>query len=634
MARTEIAALRALAKGALGDGYTPDVPTRMRRMIGQIASQKDRTQLLTTLRALDSRVGAMALTGRSMPVSWFAPEEADRLLQRWMRSRVASQRRLAASLTAVALAALYGYEGSEWERIGYPGPLSQPAVELDKLHPIELERHAVLECDVVVVGSGAGGGCAAAVLAEAGLDVVVVEKGGYLSEQDFHHLEAPALRDMYLYGMTLATTDLGVRIIAGSVLGGGTVVNYSTSFRAPEFVLNEWARESGVDAFVSGEIQDSFDAVSGRLGVNTDSSAAGRRDEVMEDGLKKLGWHVDMLPRAVRGCSQDESCGYCGFGCRIGAKQSTMRTYLHDAQAEGARIVTGVDVRRVLVSQGRAVGIEGRSGGRRLTINARAVVAAGGAIETPALLLRSGLGGRVGRDLHLHPGTAAFGIFDQDVRIWEGTLQARYSAEFRHWDGGYGPIFETVPVHPGSGAVVVPWTSSQHHRDKMTQFPNLGFVAVLPRDRSGGRVLIGRDGNPRVEYRLQPDDERRICEGVIQAARVMEAAGAEEVYSMHDNFLSYRTDTPGAYDRWADEVRGAGFARGRVTMFSYHQMSSCRMGTDPSRSAIDGDNQSHEVEGLYVMDASAFPNASGVNPMLSVYAIAHRAATRLARRLG
>jgi choline dehydrogenase-like flavoprotein len=146
-------------------------------------------------------------------------------------------------------------------------------------------------------------------------------------------------------------------------------------------------------------------------------------------------------------------------------------------------------------------------------------------------------------------------------------------------------------------------------------------------------VRIGRDGNPRIEYKLQVDDERRITDGVIHAARVMEAAGANEVYSMHPSFLSYRTGAPGARERWADEVRGTGFARGRVTMFSYHQMSSCRMGTDPTRSAIDENNQTHEVRDLYVMDASAFPTASGVNPMLSVYAIAHRAATRLAARL-
>lgn len=633
MPRTDVAVLRALARGVLGHRYEHEVPLRMREMVGWLAAEKDRSQILSTLRALDTRFGALALTGVPRPVSWLSQAEAEAVLQRWMNSKVATQRRLASSVISISLAALYAYPGPEWDRIGYPGPTDQPAAALDKLDVEELGSDAVLDCDVVVVGSGAGGGCAAAILAEAGLDVIVVEKGAYLSEKDFHHVEAGSLRDMYLYGMTLATRDLGVRLIAGSVVGGGTVVNYTTSFRAPDFVLDEWAKQSGIDAFVSGEIQDSFDSVSERLGVNTDSSAAGRRDAVMEDGLKKLGWQVDMLPRAVRGCSQDEACGYCGFGCRLGAKQSSMRTYLGDANRAGARIISGVDVRRVLISNGRAVGVEGHRGKRKLTVNARAVVAAGGAIETPALLLRSGLGGQVGRNLHLHPGTAALGVFDDDVHIWEGTLQARYSAEFRHWDGGYGPIFETVPVHPGSGAVVVPWISADHHRDRMTGFGNLGFVAVLPRDRSSGRVRIGRDGSPLVDYRLQPEDDRRIVEGVVQAARVMEAAGAKEVYSMHPSFVSYRTNAAGAYERWADEVRGLGYARARSTLFSYHQMGSCRMGTDPRNSAIDAENQTHEVENLYVADSSAFPSASGVNPMLSVYAIAHRAATRLAARL-
>lgn len=634
MGRPELAVLRALAKGALGDSYTPEIPARMREMVGWLAAEKDRNQLLGTLRALDTRFGALALTGAPRPTSWLNPAEAEAVLQRWLNSSVGTQRRLASSLISISLAALYSYPGPEWDRIGYPGPTDQPVADLDRLDVEELGQDAVMDCDVVVVGSGAGGGCAAAVLAQAGLSVIVVEKGAYYSEEDFHHVEAGSLRDMYLYGMTLATRDLGVRILAGSVLGGGTVVNYTTSFRAPDFVLEEWARQSGVEGFVSGEIQESYDAVSQRLGVNTDSSAAGRRDEVMEDGLKKLGWHVDMLPRAVRGCSQDEACGYCGYGCRLGAKQSTMRTYLHDAQAAGARIITGVDARRVLISNGRAVGVEGRRGKRRLTVNARSVVVAGGAIESPALLLRSGLRGQVGRNLHLHPGTATMGVFDDDVNIWEGTLQARYSSEFRHWDGGYGPIFETVPVHPGSGAVIVPWISSEHHRERMAGFGNIGFVAVLPRDRSGGRVRIGRDGSPLVEYKLQADDDRRIAEGAVQAARVMEAGGAKEVYSLHPSFISYRTNAPGAYDRWADEIRSIGYAGGRSTMFSYHQMSSCRMGTDPTRSAVDGNNQTHEVTDLYVADSSAFPTASGVNPMLSVYAIAHRAATRLATRMG
>ncbi|MGH2754934.1 MAG: GMC family oxidoreductase N-terminal domain-containing protein [Actinomycetota bacterium] len=624
--------LSSLARGALGDRYSSEVPGRILSSLAHLPSDGDRKRLLGILRALDTRAGALMFTGRPVPVSWLRQVEAEAVLQRWKHSRVASQRALFLTLVSKSLGAVYGYEGPEWDRIGYQGPMGPPPDTRKRLQPLEMTRDEVVSCDIVIVGSGAGGGCTAAVLAQAGYEVVVIEKGGYYNEADFTHHEAEATRDMYLYGMNLATVDLGVQIIAGSTLGGGTVVNYTTSFKTPPHVLKEWAQVSGIDAFVSGEIEASLDAASTRLSVNTDSSAAGRRDELLEEGLKKLGWHVDALPRAVNGCTQDERCGFCGFGCRPGAKQSSMRTWLEDATEHGARIITGADVRRVRISNGRATGIEALAGRHRLVVNARAVVVSAGSIESPALLLRSGLRGRVGHYLRLHPGTAAWGVFDDDVRMWEGTLQARYSNEIRHWDGGYGPIFETVPVHPGSGSSVIPWVSAADHARAMRDYGKTGFCAVLPRDASAGRVKIARDGGPRVHYRLSSDDERRIVEGTIAAGKVMEAAGAKSVRTTHHVPIEYVPGPGAAHDRWADEVRSRGFPRGRVTFFSYHQMGSCRMGVDPSTSAIGPENETHEVRDLYVVDGSAFPTASGVNPMLSIYGIAHRAANKIAAR--
>ena len=550
----------------------------------------------------------------------------------WKGGSLPLQRRLANVLVPLALSSAYAHPGPEWDRIGYPGPLGPPPDEPRRLDPIPIEEDSVMNCDAVVVGSGAGGGCVAAHLAGRGLDVVILEKGPYRSERDFTHLEPDAVRDMYLYSLTMATTDLGCRIVHGSTLGGGTVVNYTTSFRTPDFVLKEWSRISGMDAFVSGEFDQSLDEVSERLGVNTDSSAAGRRDEVLEEGLKALGWHVDMLPRAVRGCGQDEECGYCGFGCRRGAKQSSMRTYLEDAARHRTRIVVGADVHKVNIADGRATGVVANVGRHRLIVNARAVVSSAGSIESPALLLRSRLGGRVGHGLRLHPGTAPFGIFDDEVRIWEGTLQARYSAEFREWDGGYGPIFETVPAHPGAGSTAIPWISARQHRSMMAKFGNLGFVAVLPRDKQAGRVRINRDGSPRIEYKLSPGDDLRLTEGVIAGAKVLEAAGAREIFSLQTQMPSY-TPGPGAHERWAGEVRGTGYAAARGTLVSYHQMASCSIGTDPATSAVNPDHESHEVRDLYVVDGSSFPTASGVNPMLSIYGFANRAGKRIAERL-
>src|SRR6266487_4276953 len=358
--------LAALADAVVGPDHDEQVPARMAELLGRLPSSRDRQQLQTVLRLLASRAGVLLLTGRPTPLP------------------------------------------------------DRPTTAVEE--PLQPDRDEALTCDVVVVGSGAGGGVVAAELARAGADVVVLEKGGYAAEADFHHREWESGRDLYLYGLTLATTDLGCRIIAGSTLGGGPVVNYTTSFKTPGYVLAEWARVSGSDVFSSGELEASLDVVARRMGVTSEESRPGSRDALMEEGLRKLGWHVDALPRGVRSCAQDDSCGWCGFGCRLGAKQGP--TWLEDAAASGARLLIRADARRVLVEGGRATGVEAAvAGGHRLRVRAKAVVVAAGAIETPALLLRSGLGGQVGQHLRLHPGTAAFGVFDDDVRMWEGTLQ-------------------------------------------------------------------------------------------------------------------------------------------------------------------------------------------------------------------
>ncbi len=624
----------ALAGGILGPEHDPAVPERMLAALGLLPSRQDRERLLDALRLLGSRLGALALTGSPTPVPERTREGVEALVQQWWRSRLRARRQLAGALTSAALASEYSFPGAALARTGYPGPLGPAPDEPRRLAPLQIEADEELACDVVVVGSGAGGGVVAGELARAGADVIVLEKGGYASEADFSHQEAEATVGMYLYGLTMATTDLGVRIVAGSTLGGGTVVNYTTSFKTPPHVLADWARVSGSDVFTSGEVEASLEAVAERLGVTTRASRPGARDELMEAGLRQLGWHVDVLPRNVRGCSQDAACGWCGFGCRLGAKQSTMRTYLEDAAGHGARLVIGADVRRVLVSDGRATGVEALAGGHRLRVLAKAVVAAAGAVETPALLLRSGLGGQVGHHLRLHPGTAAFGVFDEDVHMWEGTLQARYSAELRTSLGDYAPIFETVPVHPGAGSTALPWVSSSSHRALMERFAKLSLCAVLCRDSAGGQVRIDRDGQPRLHYRITPADEHRIGAGVAGAGQVLAAAGAAEIFSMHPRRISFRPDQPGGYESWAAATRRAGYRGGRVTFFSYHQMGSCRLGSDPGTSAVGPDHETHEVRGLFVADSSVFPTASGVNPMLSVMGLAHRAAGRIAARVG
>ena len=589
------------APGAVEQG----VPDAVLDAIEHDLSRRERQRLLLLLRTW--------LPGYSR----LPQARREAVLRGWRDSPVPLMRTGFQALRKAALAFAYMLPG-RWEAIGYPGPLGPQAdAPGPRLEPIQPRGQLELECDVCVVGSGAGGGVAAAVLAAAGLDVVVLEAGGYWSERDFDGAERAGLRRLFRGGGASATDDQGVGLIAGVCLGGGTVVNYSTSFRTPAEVLEEW---EGL-GFPSAELGSSLDAVCDRLGVNTDHNLPSRRDEVMRRGLESLGWHVDAMPRNVLGCEQGVVCGSCGYGCPLGAKQSTLRTWLEDAAAAGARIVVGTKARRVLVENGRIVGVDAGT----VHVRTCTVVVAAGAIETPALLLRSGLRNpNVGRGLRLHPATAVFGIFDEEIRPWEGTMQALYSDQHRHLDDGYGVKYETVPAHPALLTAAVPWDGAAEHARLMANLPRLSGIAVIPRDRGSGRVRIGRDGEPIVTYRLAPDDARRLATGVDGAGRIMAAAGAREVFSANARLQRFTDGFPAGAFR---------FGPGRGALYSFHIMGSARMGGSPAMSAANAAGETWEVPNLVVADGSAFPTASGVNPMITIEAIAHLNASRLAEKL-
>jgi choline dehydrogenase-like flavoprotein len=517
-------------------------------------------------------------------------ERRERILRAWGSSRISLRRTGFHALRKGVLLLAWTLPGAAWDELGYPGPRGpDPEAPAKPLEPIGAEGE--LSCDVCVVGSGAGGGAAAAVLAEAGLDVVVLEAGSYLGPPDFDGAELAALERMYLDGGTAASVDQGVGILAGSCLGGGTVVNYTTSFRTPDDVREEWGGPFATDAFTR-----SLDAVWERLGVNVEHNRVPAREEKVRAGLERLGWHVDAMPRDVRGCEQGKICGYCPFGCRLGAKQSSDRTWLVDAARAGTRIVVGVRAERIapgpLVEAGA------------LTVRARAVVVACGAINTPALLLRSGLGNSfVGRNLFLHPVGGALGFFDEEIRPWEGTMQALYSNELADLDSGFGVRFETTAVHPGFAAAFLPWHGADDHRELMRGLPRAAPLGALLRDRDGGRVRVRRDGSPLVQYRLSDYDARHLRAGIDGAVRILEAAGAGRV------------------------------ATSEGSLYSFHQMGTARMGASPETSACDWEGRLWNAPDVVVCDGSAFPSASGVNPMISISALAHLGAGALASRL-
>ena len=623
--------------GGMGHAGSPiRVAASMADTFARLPSPADRRQLRLIVGVLGRRSGTFLLTGRPVPFSRWPREQRIKEMAAWSTSRITFRRQLFQVFKRLSLLAFLGDTEADggnpvWPEIGYPGPVSTPPPTPKPIRTTTLDGDTTLTCDAVVVGSGAGGGVVAGELSAGGKEVIVLEEGGYYNEADFDQLELSMMRKLYYQGGFAATADGAIALLAGGCLGGGTVVNYTTSFRSPDWLRQEWAEQHGLPAFAADEYTASLDAVYERLGVNLDHSRVSARERVLERGLRRLGWHVGTMPRDVQGCTQDARCGFCGYGCQIGAKQSTLNTYLLDAYQRRARIVVNCTVDRLIIENGRAVGV--RATVRQpempaftLIVRSRAVVVAAGALATPALLQRSGLRSpAVGRWLRLHPATAVSGIFEETIRPWEGTLQAVYSDEFTDLDGHhFGPKIESAPLHPALLALVTPWREPGHYSKLMRELPRLSLTGILLRDSGAGRVT-SRDGTARVEYRLSRQDQAHMRKGIEVGARILEAAGAKEIFTSQAAYVAYRPGQRGGIDGFMQEVDRHGYGPGQMGFVSFHQMGSCRMGNDPRTSVIGPDHQAHDVKGLFVADGSAFPSASGVNPMITIMAMAHRA---------
>jgi choline dehydrogenase-like flavoprotein len=598
----------------------------------------------TMLALLRTRAGGMLLFGEPRAFVRMDGVAQERALIAMSTSDRAIARQ-AFKLMKIVSATLLGWPSIAgptpvFEAIGYPGPLGPPPDAPRRLMPVVLERSASWNCDVVIVGSGAGGGTAAAVLAKAGLDVVVLERGPYKSERDFTHRQDDADRDLY---DLRATADVGTTIVQGRCVGGGTVVNYATSLRVPEAVRAEWDRVSGfTNVFSGAEMDASLRVVEERIGVNDASSTPWLRDRKIEEGCKKLGWDVAPLPRDVRGCAEDERCGYCNFGCRLGAKQSVMRTWLEDATRSGARLVANAEVETIVRSKGRVVGVRASvsspaSAGRiPLTVFARHVIVACGATYTPLLLRRSGFDQpAIGRYLRLHPVTGVWARFDGErADPWGGVMQARICREFADLDGeGYGVRFEAGAVHPVDFMALMSWGGAVDFKRVLARYREWAVLAVLLRDRTEGVVRVPRFGAPSWEHALCDADRRHVREGVRRAAELYAAIGASEIRTSTQTPVSWRPAGGERLESFLRRVDSVGYGPCKTTYASFHPQGSARMGIDPRASVCDENGAVHGTPGLYVMDGSCFPTASGVNPMLTIEALAHRNASRLASRL-
>jgi choline dehydrogenase-like flavoprotein len=628
-----------------GDGWPSaselGVPDAIARGLEFTPRAAVRAQFLQLLDFWDSRLHSLVTIGRFARFSSLTPEAREWVLLSWADSGIKQRRgafqalRKVIGLLYVMLPAVDGGRSVVHDKLGYPGPLGAQRPNARRaLRAIVPATDLDLSCDVCVIGSGAGGATAAAVLAKEGCDVIVLEAGGYFDDADFDGDAMRGFERLYTERGNAATWDRSVNLLAGECLGGGTVVNYCTSFRTPDDVRAEWAA-AGVPWFTQDEYTHSLDAVCARLSVNLEHNRISAREQVLQRGLQSLGWHCAAMPRNVVGCEQGKICGYCGFGCTIGAKQSAAKTWLADAQDAGARLYVETRAERVRLQAGCAVGVEaGTRSGQSVHVRCQAVVAACGAIQTAALLLRSGLRNEhIGRHLHLHPVSNVSGIFPEEIRPWEGTMQAVYSDQFRFLSGNYGVKLETTALQPAIEAAVLPWRDARHYRSLLEKLPRTVGIGALVRDREGGRVTVDQEGQPISRYSLSPFDRKHLRHGFIGAARILEAAGAELIFSPHAKWCAYEPLRRGSLRSFIEDMDSAGWSAAQLALFSFHIMGTARMGGLPRTSVINPEGQTWEVRNLYVMDGSAFPSASGVNPMISIEAIAHHNASTLASRL-
>lgn len=502
----------------------------------------------------------------------------------------------------------------------------------------DLSASTVLDCDVVVVGSGAGGATVATELALAGQDVIVLEEGPQISAAEHGAMrQTESLRHVWREaGMTASIGLFGaptVNVTMGRVVGGSSMVTGGVCFRTPEPVLDAWAKDMksvtgsahGLDA---EGMTPFFDHVEKAIHVEeVPLSMRSRSTELFAEGSRARGHTLTSMRRNTRGCN---GCGRCNFGCPESAKLSVDLAYLPRAVAAGARVYSDCLVDRVTIEHGRAVGVAGRTldgesrPRHRLTVRSKRVVVACGGMHTPALLQASGsgrwggVGSSVGRGLTLHPGCRVFARFDEKVRGWRGAQQSAYSDKL--WSQGVLMISLFVP--PSVIAAQLPGVGPAHSR-LASDVDQIAMFGVMVHDEGGGIVQrnpFGRE--PLTFYRWSQSDRHAMFLGLKEAGETFFAAGAKEI------FLPI-LGMPGVD---ADAFRRIDWDRlpvSRLECASQHPLGSCRMGPTAGSSAVDPHGQSWDVQNLYVADGSILPSSLGVNPQVTIMAMATRIAWHL-----
>ncbi len=485
-----------------------------------------------------------------------------------------------------------------------------------------------LQAEVCVIGSGAGGAVVAKELAEAGREVVVLEQGGHYTKDDFTQREDEMMPLLYEDMGQRATTDGSIVILQGRNVGGSTVHNLCYCFRTPVPILEMWRREDGLRDMSYEDLVPSFQRVEKMLKVKPiEPHEVNTLNNKIREGCEKLGYHGLVANHNRENCT---TSGFCLLGCPFDAKQSMLITYIPAASAAGARIYANCPVQKIHAEGNRVRTVEAtvvdalNRPRHKIRVEAQVVVLSAGAINSPQILLNSGLAnssGQVGRNLHLHPSVLLSGIYDEDIYGYRGIPQSYYVDAFINLEKDPKSGYLIMPVY---GFPVV--TASQlpgfgrAHWEIMQNFHRMVGILVLMHDESAGTVRVGRSGKPEISYQVSAKDRGLFLEGMKHCAEILFASGARKVLVPYESPLVLRP---------SDDLRAIdqrGLRPNDILLASTHPQSTCKMGEDINRSVVNSWGQSHDLRNLFIADMSVFPSSLGAPPQISTAAIADRTA--------
>jgi len=650
----EAAILAALARVIVGNvGELPDpvesgAISRLDSLLAQLP-EEIRQQFSLLLNFFEH---APPLFGKGISrFTKLSPQKQERYLLSWRDSSLSFRKMAFGALKMFVQLAYYAGDAT-WKVLGYDGPWVG-RIPIDPIvPPLAHDKSRVpsgkgsiregssekgdleISCEVLIVGSGAGGAVAARELAEAGFDVVVLEEGGHWPSSSFTQREEEMVPRLYREGGGRATADLSIPILQGRVLGGSTVHNICLSYRIEPAILERWKKEYAV-AFTEKDLAPLAERVEASLGVNPIQRwQVNQNNEIFAKGCEKRGvqWEI---PRHNRiDCLM---CGFCDQGCAYDRKQSMLITYIPRAVDAGARIFSDCRVDKILMDRSRALGVEGARLDRatsepkgRLRVKANYVVLSASAIDSALLLQRSGApdeSGRLGNSLHIHPYAAVAALYDNPVEAWRGIPQSALSmhyAKFR--EAGYGGYL-LIPgwAHPGMAATIFPGIGKEHF-GMMREYAHAAGGGVMIHDETHGRIgdfPIGK--RARIDYWPEEEDRETLQEGIKNLAKIYLASGAKKVA------LPYQDGPFAATDAEVDEIVNSREARPHnLLLTAVHPQSSCPMGEDKKKSVLNSFGRLHGLENLYVADGSVFPTSIGTPPTIAIATLSTWIARNLA----